>query len=117
MDIKKFMKNFKMNNLKKIRESKKITQIKLSVDLEVSQELISQYEIGKTIPTTPNLIQLADYFKCSTDYLLERTNNPTMYTNLSNNDLEIANIINIYCSLSDANKKHFISYLEYLNKT
>ena len=31
---------FKMDNLKKIREQKNLTQIKVSVDLEVSQELI-----------------------------------------------------------------------------
>lgn len=40
-------KNFKMENLKNIREKKNITQIKLSVDIEVSQELISQYEYGR----------------------------------------------------------------------
>ena len=36
----------RLDNLKKIRESKNITQIKLSTDLGVSQELISRYELG-----------------------------------------------------------------------
>ena len=35
-------KNFKMNNLKKLREKKNLTQMRLSIDVEVSQELISQ---------------------------------------------------------------------------
>ena len=68
---------FKMSNLKKIREKNNITQIRLSIDLEVSQELISQYEVGKTLPTITNLSKLADFFHCSTDYLLNRTDNPT----------------------------------------
>ena len=38
---------FKMENLKKLREQKNITQTKVSVDIEISQELVSQYELGK----------------------------------------------------------------------
>lgn len=107
--------NFKMENLKKIRENKNITQIKLSVDIEVSQELISQYELGKTKPTVENLIKLADYFNCSTDYLLQRTNTLIPIKLLDKKDLEIANIIEQYTSLSDEDKKHFISYLNHLS--
>lgn len=34
-----------LKNLRILREKKNITQIKLSIDLELSQELISQYEL------------------------------------------------------------------------
>lgn len=34
-----------LKNLKLLRKEKEITQIKLSIDLELSQELISQYEL------------------------------------------------------------------------
>jgi transcriptional regulator with XRE-family HTH domain len=108
--------NFKMNNLKKLREKKNLTQIRLSIDVEVSQELISQYELGKTKPNADNLIKLADYFNCSTDYLLERTNNPFMISDINNKDIETANISEKYNSLSAENKKHFLSYLDYLSK-
>ena len=50
--------NFKMNNLKEIREKKNLTQVRVSIDVEVSQELISQYERGTSLPTIPNLINL-----------------------------------------------------------
>jgi len=43
-------KKFKMDNLKKIREEKHITQVKLSTELEISQEVISHYEIGNSKP-------------------------------------------------------------------
>ena len=31
------------------------------------------YEYGKTYPTVPGLMKIADYFQVSTDYLLGRT--------------------------------------------
>ena len=110
-------KNFKMNNLKKLREKKNLTQIKLSIDVEVSQELISQYELGKSKPNADNLIKLADYFNCSTDYLLERTNNPEINKNFNKQDDENNILLDKYNSLSNENKKHFNSYLNYLSDT
>lgn len=106
--------NFEMKNLKKLRETKKLTQVRLSIEVEVSQELISQYELGKTLPTSPNLLKLANYFNCSTDYLLERTDNPNINKNSNKQDVENNNIIHKYNSLSNENKKHFNSYLEHL---
>lgn len=108
--------NFEMKNLRKLRLQKKMTQINLSVKVEVSQELISQYELGQTLPTSPNLIRLADYFQCSTDYLLERTDNPYINKDSISMDPEINKIIQIYDSLSTEDKKHFNSYLEHLSK-
>lgn len=107
--------NFEMKNLKKLREKKRLTQIRLSIEVEVSQELISQYELGKTLPTSPNLLKLANYFNCSTDYLLERTDNPNINKNSNKQDIENNNIIHKYNSLSTENKKHFNSYLEHLS--
>ncbi len=108
-------KNFKMENLRRIREKKNITQTRLSVDIEVSQELISHYETGKSKPNIETLIKLAEYFNCSTDFLLERTNNPSTIKDLNNADIEINNIIDKYNSLSNENKKHFSNYLNYLS--
>ena len=108
-------KDFKMDNLRQIREKRKITQTKLSVDIEVSQELISHYETGKSRPNIETLSKLAEYFNCSTDYLLERTNNPSTVKDLNTKDIEINNIIDKYNSLSAENKKQFSNYLDYLS--
>ena len=94
--------SFKMDNLKKLREKKKMTQTRLSVEIEVSQEIISHYEVGESKPNIDNLIKIADFFHCSTDYLLNRTNNPTIPKNLDNNDNN--DILYKYNSLSDENK-------------
>ena len=64
--------------LKEIRKSKGISQLKLAIDLNTTQNTISRYETGKREPGINELIQIADYFNVSIDYLLERTDNPQM---------------------------------------
>lgn len=104
--------NFKMSNLKKLREKRNITQTRLSVEIEVSQEIISHYEIGESKPNIDNLLKIANFFHCSTDYLLNRTDNPTMMSNLDKNN----DILYKYNSLSDENQKHLLCFLDYLYK-
>lgn len=62
--------------LKEIRKSKGISQLKMAIDLYMSQNSISRYETGEREPGINELIKIADYFNVSIDYLLERTNNP-----------------------------------------
>ncbi len=103
-----------LKNLKKLREKKGITQVRLSVDLEISQEIISQYELSKTLPTCVNLDKIATYFNTSTDYLLNRTNNPLPIQNLNKKDIEITDITEKYNSLSTEDKKQFMNFLDFL---
>lgn len=106
----------KLENLKKIREEKGITQVKLSVDLEVSQELISRYELGSSFPQPNMLIKLANYFNCSVDYLLGLTDITTpLYKNrISEKEIKDSEIINKYNQLSSENKKCFDKFLTFL---
>ena len=62
--------------LKEIRKSKGISQLKLALDLNTSQNTISRYETGEREPGINEIIKIADYFNVSVDYLLERTDNP-----------------------------------------
>ena len=64
--------------LKEIRTSKGISQLKLAMELNTNQNTISRYETGEREPGINELIKIADYFNVSVDYLLERTNNPTV---------------------------------------
>ena len=65
----------------RLKEIKKrsITQLKLAMDLNISQNTISRYETGEREADYATLIRLADYFNVSLDYLLERTDDPTFY--------------------------------------
>lgn len=65
-------------NLRAIREDKDIKQKDIASYLNVSQNTYSQYETGVISLTAELLIKLADYYKVSIDYLLDRTNNPNI---------------------------------------
>ncbi|MBQ8868986.1 MAG: helix-turn-helix transcriptional regulator [Oscillospiraceae bacterium] len=64
--------------LREIRKSRGISQLKMAMDLNTNQNTISRYETGERQPGIDELIKIADYFNVSVDYLLERTNNPTI---------------------------------------
>ena len=105
---------YKLINLKKLREKKGLSQVRLSIEIEVSQEIISQYELGTSLPTVTNLIKLADYFHCSLEYLLGMTNNPNCISDLNKSEIEKNTLFEKYSSLNKENKKLFDSYLEFL---
>lgn len=65
-----------MKRLKELRKAKKISQLKLALDLNMNQNSISRYETGEHQADYKTLIAFADYFDVSVDYLLERTDNP-----------------------------------------
>ena len=65
-----------MRRLKELRKKKRISQLKLAMDLNMSQNNVSRYETGRHEADYATLIKIADYFNVSVDYLLERTDNP-----------------------------------------
>lgn len=67
-----------MKNIKFIRVSRDITQLKVQMDTGISQSTISKYETGESVPTVENLMLLADYYKVSLDYLMDRTKDPKL---------------------------------------
>ena len=103
-------------NLRKLRESKKLTQLQLSMKLEVSQELISRYELGTSFPQPQMLIKLSNFFNCSVDYLLGLTDIKTPIQYLTNNteNLEYAELYSKYKLLSIEDKKYFDRFLSFL---
>ena len=64
--------------LKELRLSRHLTQLKLAMDVSMSQNTISRYENGEREPGLAELVAIADYFDVSVDYLLGRTDNPKM---------------------------------------
>lgn len=59
--------------LKELRKQKKISQVKLAMDLNMSQNTISRYENLERQADYATLIRFADYFGVTLDYLLGRT--------------------------------------------
>lgn len=64
--------------MKELRQKRHISQVKMALDLSVSQNTISRYETGEREAGYAMLTRIADYFGVSIDYLLERTDNPDM---------------------------------------
>lgn len=65
-----------MFRLKELRTNRKISQVKLAMDLNLSQNSISRYETGEREADYDTLVAIADYFNVSVDYLLGRTDDP-----------------------------------------
>lgn len=62
--------------LKELRKMNSISQLKLSIDLNMNQNTISRYENMEREADYETLIKLADYFDVSLDYLLGRSDIP-----------------------------------------
>ena len=65
-----------LNNLFLIIEKNGLTASKVAADTGTSTGNISDWKNGRSMPSAMKLDVLADYFDCSVDYLLGRTNNP-----------------------------------------
>ena len=64
-----------MNNtigkrIKELRLEKELTQAQLGKEINVSQDMISLWELGKCLPSTEHIIRLAKFFNESADYIL-----------------------------------------------
>ena len=57
-----------------LRKKQNMSQEKLANILKVSRGAVSMWEIGQRRPDLDTLQKLADFFGCSVDYLLGRTN-------------------------------------------
>jgi transcriptional regulator with XRE-family HTH domain len=60
--------------IRDLREDRDLSQKQLAEYLKVHQTTYSDYELGKLNVPIPVLLELADYYDTSVDYLLRRTN-------------------------------------------
>lgn len=56
-----------------------ITAYQLSKETNLSESLISNWKSGRQLPNYSSIKILSDYFNVSSDYLLERTDDPKTY--------------------------------------
>lgn len=58
------------NRIRELRKEKGMSQVRLSIDLDVTQETLSGYETGKHLFSILSLIKLSEIFNVSCDYIL-----------------------------------------------
>lgn len=102
------------NRIRELRAEKNITQLRLSLELEVSQETVSAYENGKHLPSLKSLIKMADIFYVSTDYLIGRSDvrKPSATSPLPNEDIAL---LDCFHDLDTVDKARLVAYAQGLS--
>lgn len=65
-----------VERLRYLRESVKLSQVKMAEVVGVKQSSLNRYELNQASPTFETLTRYADYFDVSMDYIFGRTDNP-----------------------------------------
>ncbi|MBR2339013.1 MAG: helix-turn-helix transcriptional regulator [Clostridia bacterium] len=73
--------------LRDLREDHDMAQKEVAAKLGINQRVYSNYEIGRREVPVHILVQLADLYGTSTDYLLGRTDSATPYPPSKNQHL------------------------------
>mgnify|MGYP001187634013 FL=1 len=73
-------KNILGTRLRKLRNSKKLSQPELAEKFGLTKYQVSRYENGESNPDPDVISKFAEYFEVTTDYLLGRTDNPQGYS-------------------------------------
>lgn len=76
--------------IKNLREKKGITQSELAKLLGITRSSVNAWEMGISVPSTQYLVELANTFHISTDYILGLEDTSTIdVSGLSNEDIEL----------------------------
>jgi transcriptional regulator with XRE-family HTH domain len=103
--------------LTSLREERGIYQKELAAILKVSVGTVSNYENNIHFPDQEALLQLADYFGVTVDYLLGRTSYRYSLDTLNEEyapGMTVAELVDIIQHFSRQNTVSFLDYIELL---
>ena len=103
--------------LTSLREERGIYQKELAAILKVSVGTVSNYENNIHFPNQEALLQLADYFGVTVDYLLGRTSYRYSLDTLNEEyapGMTVAELVDIVQHFSPQNTASFLDYIELL---
>lgn len=103
--------------LTSLREERGIYQKELAAILKVSVGTVSNYENNIHFPDREALLQLADYFGVTVDYLLGRTSYRYSLDTLNEEyapGMTVAELVNIIQHFNPQNTASFLDYIELL---
>lgn len=106
-----------MRSLHPCREERGIYQKELAAILKVSVGTVSNYENNIHFPDQDALLQLADYFGVTVDYLLGRTSYRYSLDTLNEEyapGMTVAELVDIIQHFSPQNTASFLDYIELL---
>lgn len=99
-----------VENLKKLRAKKGISQQQLADVIGISQQSINKYENHNIEPDINTLISLADFFQTSVDYLIGHTEIDHVIEPVKQYDLnrEESKLVDDYRKLSSEEKESIL---------
>lgn len=100
------------NRIKELRKKQHMSQIRLSIELGVSQETISAYESGKHYPSFLSLVKLSEIFGVSIDYIMGLSEEKVAVKKCTADE---SILLNLFDLLSETDKKMALAYLQGLN--
>ena len=101
--------------IKELREEKKLSQDDVAKAIGTNQRNIGRWEKNENEPTSGFLLKLADFFQCSVDYLLGRTDDFGVIS-FANEAQELTTdeeiLLATYRKLTEKNKMHVSAYAQ-----
>ncbi len=82
------------DRVKFLREQKNMTQSELARKLSITRSSVNAWEMGISVPSTQYIVELANMFQVSTDYLLGVDVSATInVSGLSEQDIQVIQIL------------------------
>jgi len=82
------------DRIKSLREQQNKTQSDLAKQLGITRSSVNAWEMGISVPSTQYIVELANIFQVSTDYLLGVNSTSTIsVAGLTDKDIELINSI------------------------
>lgn len=82
------------DRIKFLREQQNMTQSELAKKLSITRSSVNAWEMGISVPSTQYIVELANLFKISTDYLLGVDVSSTInVAGLSEKDIQVIQIL------------------------
>lgn len=80
--------------IKSLREQQRLTQAELAKRLGITRSGVNAWEMGISVPSTQYIVELADIFKVSSDYLLGLNVSATVSVEgLTDGDIQLVHVL------------------------
>lgn len=96
-----------MNRIAQLRKEKHLNQTGFAMKFNITQYMVSAYESERHQPSIELLVQFADFFNVSVDYLIGRTDIRMKISSLNRNDFSEDEIclLDYFNSLTEEQKQ------------
>lgn len=100
-----------MKRIKALRAERKMSQQRLAIELNVTQAMVSKYEVGASEPDIATICRLAEIFGVSADYLLELSDDKVNVSVIGLSEAE-KNLLFGFKRLNELQKAKLLAYLQ-----